>query len=340
MLQETKSSSFTYIELMNIILNFISSSNSKPSLMHNKHHDKSTNACFYIDDIFDDHASIKKKYDFLKNHLLFRILWFMMKISLKKLKLDITQIKALNQIHRIDGVLNIKQKAIDIIQNWSTSQNQSNVRNFMKIILPTRKWVKKFEKIAKPLNRLQNKVEWRWTEFEELAFQVLKKLCSNVMNMFDIDFELFVNAYIDAFKYGADLYICQLQKSEMRFILYDFITFNSIQRNYDTYKKKLFAIVMFTDKYKHIFNNKKMFTVHTDHKPLIGFMNAEKHSNIFVKWAIKLRSHNIRLKYVENKKNAIANDLSRVIFNEKNCRPDQLVKKLYEEVKKHKNDNQ
>ena len=103
------------------------------------------------------------------------------------------------------------------------------------------------------------------------------------MNMFDIDFEFFVNAYIDVFKYDAGLYICQLQKDEMRLILYDSIAFNSTQRNYDTYKKKLFAIVMFIDKYEHIFNNKKVFIIHIDHKLLISFMNVEKHSNIFAK---------------------------------------------------------
>ena len=48
------------------------------------------------------------------------------------------------------------------------------------------------------------------------------------MNMFDIDFEFFVNAYIDVFKYDVDFYICQLQKGKMRFILYDFIIFNLI----------------------------------------------------------------------------------------------------------------
>lgn len=338
--QGTRSSSFTYTELMNIILGPIPSPNPEPSLMHSKHHGKPADACFYIDDIFGGHASIEEEYDFLKDHLLPRILWSMMKISLKKLKLGMTQIKALGQIHRIGGVLNIKQEAIDIIQNWPTPQDQSNVRSFMGTILPTRKWVKGFGEIARPLNRLQGKVEWRWTESEELAFQVLKKLCSNVMNMFGIDPELPVDAYTDASKYGAGLYICQLQEGEMRPILYDSIAFNSTQRNYDTYKRELFAIVMFTDKYEHIFNSKEVSTIHTDHKPLIGFMNAEEHSDIFARWAIKLRSHNIRLKYVEGKKNAVADGLSRVIFNEEDCRPDQLVRELYEEVKKHKDDNQ
>ena len=60
MSQKTKSFLFIYIELMNIILNFIFSPNSKSSLMHNEHYNKSTNVCFYIDDIFGNHVSIKK----------------------------------------------------------------------------------------------------------------------------------------------------------------------------------------------------------------------------------------------------------------------------------------
>ena len=60
MFQKIKSFSFIYIEFINIILNFIFLSNSKSSLMHNEHYNKSTNVCFYINDIFDDHVNIKK----------------------------------------------------------------------------------------------------------------------------------------------------------------------------------------------------------------------------------------------------------------------------------------
>ena len=39
---------------------------------------------------------------------------------------------------------------------------------------------------------------------------MLKKLCFNVLDFFDHDFTLFVEAYIDAFLYEKDIYICQL----------------------------------------------------------------------------------------------------------------------------------
>lgn len=42
--------------------------------------------------------------------------------------------------------------------------------------------------------RLQKKIEWRWTESEELAFQVLKK-CFSVLDMFGIDPGRPVDAY-------------------------------------------------------------------------------------------------------------------------------------------------
>ena len=340
MSQKTKSFSFIYIELMNIILKFIFESNSKFSLLHSKYHNKISNNYFYIDDVFDDHVFFEKKYYFLKNHFFFRILWFQMKIFLKKLKIEMIQIKTLKQMHKINDVLNIKQKIIDIIKNWSKFQNSTNVRNFMKIILFTRKWIKNFKKITKSLNRFQKKIEWRWIESKKLIFQILKKLCFNVLNMFDHDSEHEVETYIDASRYEIDIYISQLQNEKMKSILYDFIVFNATQKNYDIYKKKLLTIVLFIDKYEYIFNDKKIFTIYTNHKSFVNFLNAKKHENIFVKWIIKLRFHNIRLKYIENKKNVVANDLSRVIFNHENCRFDQLIKKLYKKMKKHKNDTQ
>ena len=158
------------------------------------------------------------------------------------------------------------------------------------------------------------------------------------MNMFDHDFTLLCEIYIDASTYDEDIYINQLQEDENRFILYDCVSFNSAQRNYDIYKRKLFTIVHFTKKYEHIFDSKNRNTIHTNHKSLVRFMNAQKHENIYARWINKFRNHNIQIKYIENKKNQVIDDLSRVIFNKKNCEFDQLVKNLYHEVTKHKND--
>lgn len=99
-------------------------------------------------------------------------------------------------------------------------------------------------------------------------------------------------------------------------------------------------MVHFTSKYRHLFCAEEPSIIHTDHKPLVGFMNALEHEDIYARWANKLRSLNIRICYIEGKKNQVADGLSRVIFNDVDCHPDQLVKELYTEVKAHEDDLQ
>ena len=339
MSQRTRTSSFIFIELMNIVLDSIFSSNAESSLLHASKKTTFSDIFFYIDDIFEAQRIFEEQYIFLKNHFFSRVLWSQMRIFLIKLKIEVTKLKALDQLHRIDGILNIKQKFIDKIRNWSVLQNVIAIRNFLEIIQFIRRWMLNFDEIARSLQRIcESKIEWRWFESEDLSFQILKRLCFNVMNMFDHDSTLFCEIYIDASAYDENIYINQLQEDENRSILYDCVSFNSAQRNYDIYKRKLFTIVHFTKKYEHIFDSKNRNTIHTNHKSLVKFMNAQKHENIYARWINKLRNHNIQIKYIENKKNQVIDDLSRVIFNKKNCEPDQLVKNLYHEITKHKND--
>ena len=101
--------------------------------------------------------------------------------------------------------------------------------------------------------------------------------------MFDYNFTLFCNIYVDALTYNKNIYICQLQKNEIKFILYDCFIFNSIQRNYDIYKRKLFTIVYFIKKYEYIFDEKKRNTIYTNHKCFVKFINKQTHENIYVR---------------------------------------------------------
>ena len=103
------------------------------------------------------------------------------------------------------------------------------------------------------------------------------------MNMFNYNFSLFCETYIDASTYDENIYIRQLQKNEMRFIFYDCIAFNVTQRNYDTYKRKLYIIVHFIKKHEYIFDFLKRNTIYTNHKFLMKFINVQKHENIYAR---------------------------------------------------------
>ena len=208
MLQKTKFFSFIFIELMNIALNFISKFHAKLSLLHLIDHHSSFNVAFYINDVFEAHTNYENQYNFLKNHLFFRILWVMMRVSLVKLKINMKKIKILNQIHRIKETLNIKQEFIDKIRKWFTSQTISKIKSFLKIIQSIRKWIQGFEKTVRFLQRFENnKIEWRWIESKKLSFQIFRKQCFIVLSMFEHDFSKSIEAYTNVSLYDEDLYI-------------------------------------------------------------------------------------------------------------------------------------
>ena len=80
--------------------------------------------------------------------------------------------------------------------------------------------------------------------------------------------------------------------------------------------------------------------VYTDYKPLVGFLNIEYHTDIFVHWANKLRLLNIYIQHIPKKKNTLIDGLSQVIFNNANCSPNQLVSKLAKKIFSYQNDDE
>ena len=71
--QKTRTSSFTFTKLMNILLKIISASDSKSSLLHNAN-ESDSNVEFYIDDIFDEFEIWQQLYDFLVQQFFSRLM--------------------------------------------------------------------------------------------------------------------------------------------------------------------------------------------------------------------------------------------------------------------------
>ena len=149
-----------------------------------------------------------------------------------------------------------------------------------------------------------------------------------------------INLYLDASNFAAGCYITQIQDGETRPLVYDLFTLLPAERNYDTYRHELVAIVKFTKKYSHMLNAECQSVVHTDLKLLVGFLNAEYHQDIFAYWANKLRLFNICIQHIEGKKNIVADGLSWIIFNNPDCSSDWLVNKLAKEIFAHQDDDE
>ena len=157
--------------------------------------------------------------------------------------------------------------------------------------------------LAKPLNRLTGKVEWRWAEQEQLSFEILRIKCSAKTSIHGLDLVDTCHFYTDASLNGAGLCITQFRTPARAYtnqagsgklievpITYDTFAFSATQKLYPTYEKELYAIVKFVAKYdylcKHPYNTS---IIYTDHRPLVHFLKSDLHEGIYGHWADLLR---------------------------------------------------
>ena len=64
-------------------------------------------------------------------------------------------------------------------------------------------------------------------------------------------------------------------------LIYNSYIISKVERNYDTYKRELLAIIIFGTKFSYIFNIKEVFIIYIDYKPFIGFFNADYYKDIY-----------------------------------------------------------
>lgn len=91
------------------------------------------------------------------------------------------------------------------------------------------------------------------------------------------------NRYSDISHFVVRCYITQTQDRGIRLLVYDLFMLFIIERNYNTYKHRLTAIIKFTKKYFHIYNTEYLSDIHINNKPFIGFLNTMYCEDIFAR---------------------------------------------------------
>lgn len=338
MAQGARSSSFTMNELGNIAFGGLPGPPIEPSFLHNprgpEYHPDMT---FYIDDLFPAHSSWSEHWTFLQHHFLPRLRWARLRLSMDKMKIGVHEMLALGEIHRVGGTVAIKPERVKKILEWPVPQNQTDVRGFLGTAIMARQWIRNYAELARPLTRLTGTQEWTWGDAEELAFTVIKNKAATATLLHGWDPGLPVEVYVDASKFAAGCFIRQKQGDRWVPILYDSFAFTPTERNYDTYKRELKAMVVFAEKHAHMLNGPQTSTIKTDHKPLTGFLKGNNHEDIFFRWLERLRPMNITIEHIAGIRNTAADGLSRTIFPG-DCEFGETATQLLEQARLHDND--
>ena len=337
--QGSKSAGFTMSQLSNIMLGPISTPSPEPSLLHSDDPFLPPKIAFYQDDLLGGQRNFQEQYEFLRDHFFPRIEWANIRLSFKKLKLFMSSIKALGVTHLAGGRLQILEDRVRCIHQIKPPTNVTGVRAFLGTLGITRRWVRNYAEIARPLTRLTGKVPFRWGRSEALSFEILKIKCATRAQMYGIDWSIEVHFYSDVSKFGAGLVITQYQEQDHKGkpvevpILYDAATLSTTERKYGTYKRELFAIFKFAKKYHYMLRHpSKQAIIHTDHKPLIRFLNSELLEGIYATWAAFLRPLNVEICYIPGPKNVVADGLSRTLFWDQDCEEDDIVRTVFQKL--------
>lgn len=163
---------------MNMVLGQIPKPKSEPSLLHSPTVDAPKLCKFYMDDIVAGSDSFEKLFEFLKHHFLPRILWSRLKLSFNKLKLFVPAVTALDVCHEVGGKIGITPSHTENISHWPFPESRRDVRAFLRAVGITRRWVKSFAELARPLSRLTGEASWKWSDSEQLSFNILKTKCA------------------------------------------------------------------------------------------------------------------------------------------------------------------
>jgi len=73
------------------------------------------------------------------------------------------------------GQVKMEQEKIKVVKEWKTPIKVKNVESFLEFTNFHRRFIQNFNHMAKLLNELKGKKEWKWNEEHQKAFEELKK---------------------------------------------------------------------------------------------------------------------------------------------------------------------
>ena len=233
--------------------------------------------------------------------------------DIEKCEFCVQEVKYLGLIITTDGIKMDPEKIAAIVE-WETPNSVKEIQAFLGFANFYRRFIRKFSKIAGPLNDLTHKDRaFKWTQECQKAFEELKIAFTTapILKHFDPDAENIVET--DASderlggvlsQYGSDGLLHPVAFFSKKMI--------PAECNYEIYDKELLAIIRAFEEWRPELEGSKFpIQVITDHKNLEYFMSSKLLNRRQARWSEYLSRFNFKISYRSGKLNNAADSLSR-----------------------------
>ena len=240
-------------------------------------------------------------------------------IKLKRAKCRLMQPRVDYLGYRIDkhGLHTMPDK-VAAIQEAPRPGNVKELRAFLGLVQYYGRFIRNLSTVTQPLNKLLCKgVPWRWSEACDSAFQKLKAALASSEVLAHYDPELPVKLDCDASAYGVGAVLSHtFPDGSERPIAYASRTLSAPERNYAQIEKEGLSLIWGVKKF-HKYLYGRLFTLVTDHKPLLAILGSKKGLPTLAaarlqRWAIFLLGYQYVLEFRSTTKHCNADGFSRL----------------------------
>lgn len=208
--------------------------------------------------------------------------------------------------------IQVDKAKVYVLSKLPYPTNQKEVRGFLGHADFYRRFIKDFAKIAQPLTiLLQNDVEFDFDEACQKAFQLLKDKFVTAPIIRGPNWNHPFEVICDASNFTVGVVLGQRIDGKSYVIFYASKTLNQAQKNYDTTKKEMLAVVYSFEKFRPYLLGSRVivFTGHT----AIKYLLAKKESKPrLIRWVIALTRIRLEVRDKKRTENKVADHLSNI----------------------------
>ena len=215
------------------------------------------------------------------------------RLNKNKCKLSQPSVTFYGHIFSSKGVRADPQK-VEAITKSSPPTNVSELRSFLGMAQYVARFIPNFATITTPLRLLTRQdVTWQWEDSHTEAFNNLKHALSSSQTMTYFDPHKESDLLVDASPSGLGAILTQ----DGKIVSYASKALTDVEQRYSQTEREMLAAVWGTEHF-HLYLYGSAFTIHTDHKPLIGIFKSQRPATARIeRWRLRLTPYNFELKY-------------------------------------------